>query len=143
MDLKAGTDVKIHLTTQVSQYGTPEQHVFDVMGQMVQMGSGLYLRYIEIEEGQEIPVTIKVEADGTLTLIRAGATRTRLRFGMGERYVTNYTTPQGVIALETVTHKMQVSLKEKPFSGEIDINYDLYLGEEKLGEYKLQLLFTA
>lgn len=143
MDLKAGTDVKIHLETQVTQYAEPEKHVFDVMGQMVQMGSGLYLRYIEVEGDIEIPVTIKVEVDGTITLIRAGETRTRLRFGKGERYVTNYNTPQGVVALETMTNKMQVSLRDQPFSGEIEIHYDLYLGEEKLGEYKLQLLFTA
>lgn len=143
MDLKAGTDVKIHLETQVTQYAEPEKQVFDVMGQMVQMGSGLYLRYIEVEGDIEIPVTIKVEADGTITLIRAGETRTRLRFGKGERYVTNYNTPQGVVALETMTNKMQVSLRDQPFSGEIEIHYDLYLGEEKLGEYKLQLLFTA
>lgn len=42
-----------------------------------------------------------------------------------------------------MTNKMQVSLRDQPFSGEIEIHYDLYLGEEKLGEYKLQLLFTA
>lgn len=66
-----------------------------------------------------------------------------MRFGKGERYVTNYNTPQGVVALETMTNKMQVSLRDQPFSGEIEIHYDLYLGEEKLGEYKLQLLFTA
>ncbi|WP_413488905.1 DUF1934 domain-containing protein [Carnobacterium divergens] len=142
MSLKKITPVNIQLSTTITQYEAVENHTFDVMGQATQMGDTLYVRYKEETEG-ETPVTIKIEPDGTVGLIRAGETRTKLRFGKGERYVTHYTTLQGVVSLETMTNHLQISLMDQPFRGNLEIHYDLYMGKEKLGEYKLQLLFTA
>ena len=41
-----------------------------------------------------------------------------------------------------MTKDLQISYTDKPFSGSVSIEYDLFLGKEKLGDYKLQLLFT-
>ena len=110
------------------------------------MGSTLYLRYEEqgAEKGDgPIPVTIKIEADGTVQLIRAATQRTRLKFNYQEKNHTNYRTPYGMMEIHTFTTNMRVSLKDQPVSGEVAIDYDLFAGEEKLGVYHLRLKFTA
>ncbi|WP_034553048.1 DUF1934 domain-containing protein [Carnobacterium funditum] len=143
MDLSKGMPAKVEIKTTVSQGGSTESFVFNEMGKVVYMNGSYYIRYQETYDEIEIPVTFKLDATGAVTLIRRGETTTRMRFEQGERYKTSYQTPQGVITMETVTHELQISYREQPFSGELQLEYDLYLGQEKLGEHKLQLLFTV
>ena len=100
-------------------------------------------REVQEETGQEVPVTIKIIPDGHVQLIRAGEMRMRLKFGYKERLETAYKTPYGMILIQTFTNELHVSLKDRPASGNIVIAYDLFMGEEKLGEYHLTLDFTA
>lgn len=143
--MKNGTPVQIQLQTEIYQNDDKQEHFFDVEGQLVQMGSTLYLRYQEAgEDGEEpIPVTIKIEADGTVQLIRASKTRTRLRFNYQKENHSNYRTPYGMMEVRTFTNNLRVTLKDQPTSGQVSIDYDLYAGEEKLGVYHLRLAFTA
>lgn len=87
-------------------------------------------------------MTVKIDPAGIVTLTRKGETTTRMRFDKGERFETLYRTPQGTVNIETMTKDLQISYTDKPFSGSVSIEYDLFLGKEKLGDYKLQLLFT-
>jgi uncharacterized beta-barrel protein YwiB (DUF1934 family) len=48
-----------------------------------------------------------------------------------------------MLPVETVTPMLRVRLRERPFSGEVNVDYDLYAGEQLLGNYKLRLQFTA
>ena len=146
MKVKNGTPIQIQLQTEVFQEGQKDEYFFDVLGQLVQVGSNLYLRYQEDAQdgsGDKIPVTIKIEADGTVQLIRAGAQRTRLKFNYQERNSSNYRTPYGMMEINTFTTNMRVSLKDQPLAGEISLDYELYAGIEKLGVYHLRLKFTA
>lgn len=142
--MKNGTPVQIQLQTEIYQDGDKQEHFFDVEGQLVKMGSAIYLRYEESEEGNSpIPVTIKIEADGTVQLIRASETRTRLRFNYQKENHSNYRTPYGMMEVRTFTNNLRVTLKDQPTSGQVSIDYDLYAGDEKLGVYHLRLAFTA
>lgn len=145
MDLSQGTPISIKLRTKVKQQGEVQDFYFDLTGQMVKIGDTLYIRYKEVQEetGQEVPVTIKIIPDGHVQLIRAGEMRMRLKFGYKERLETAYKTPYGMILIQTFTNELHVSLKDRPASGNIVIAYDLFMGEEKLGEYHLTLDFTA
>lgn len=142
-DLSKGMPARIQMEMIISQGGATENYVFDETGKVVQMNGAYYVRYQETYDNVEIPVTVKLDAAGVVTIIRRGETTTRLRFDKGERYETHYQTPQGLIVMETVTRQLQISYTEQPFSGRLQLEYDLYLGQEKLGEYKLQLLFTV
>ncbi|HAP7429555.1 TPA: DUF1934 domain-containing protein, partial [Enterococcus faecium] len=95
------------------------------------------------ETGDEIPVTIKLVPDGHVQLIRAGEMRMRLKFGYKERLETSYRTPYGMIQIATFTKELHVSLKDRPTAGKVRIDYDLFMGPEKIGEYYLTLDFTA
>ncbi|WP_430598497.1 DUF1934 domain-containing protein [Enterococcus sp. AZ177] len=144
MDLSQGTPVSIQLKTVVDQAGEKKNFYFDLDGQIVKIGDTLYIRYKEEqEEGEDVPVTIKVEPDGKIQLIRAGGLRMRLKFAYQERLDTSYKTPYGLFQITTFTRNLRFSLKDQPVAGSILIDYDLYSQTEKIGEYHLELEFTA
>ncbi|KAF1295731.1 hypothetical protein BAU15_04125 [Enterococcus sp. JM4C] len=145
MDLTHGIPVSIQLATKVIQNQEVQDFYFDLTGQVVKMADTLYIRYKEVQEetGEEVPVTIKITPDGRIQLIRAGEMRMRLKFGYQERLETNYQTPYGLLAIHTFTRNLRFSLKDRPISGKIVIDYDLYMAEDKIGEYLLTLDFTA
>jgi len=144
MDLTQGTEISIQLKTEVKQGGETKDFFFDLTGQIVKIGDTLYIRYKEIQEGEEeTPVTIKIEPDGKIQLIRSGELRMRLKFAYQEKIETMYRTPYGLFEITTFTHNLRFSLKDQPVSGSMIIDYDLYSQNEKVGEYHLSLEFTA
>ena len=48
-----------------------------------------------------------------------------------------------MIQIATFTKELHVSLKDRPTAGKVRIDYDLFMGLEKIGEYYLTLDFTA
>ena len=145
MDLSTGVPVSIQLKTIVQQGNEQKDFFFDLEGQLVKMGDTLYIRYKEelLEDTEPTPVTIKIEPDGHVQLIRAGELRMRLRCGYQEKLDTSYRTPYGLLQISTFTHNLRVSLKDQPMSGKILVDYDLYSQTERIGEYHLELEFTA
>ncbi|MEG0550248.1 MAG: DUF1934 domain-containing protein [Vagococcus sp.] len=145
MEERKSIPVVIKVKTEVFQQNELKEYFFEEEGQVVRIGEALYIRYNEVMEGieQPVPVTMKVLPDGSVQLIRAGEVRMRLKFDYQKELETNYQTPFGTMGIRTFTNNIRVSLKDRPFSGNILIDYDLYGGEEKLGVYHLELSFTA
>lgn len=144
MELKNGLPVSIKLATKVTQQQTTEDFYFELAGQLVTIGDTLYIRYQEVQEdGQKIPVTIKIMPDGAVQLTRSGDMRMRLKFIYREMVNTSYNTPYGTMLFSTYTKNLRVSLKDRPASGEIVIEYDLYMADEQIGNYQINLDFTA
>lgn len=145
MDLTQALPIAIHLETITVQEGTRQDFVLDVAGQIVKIGDTLYIRYKETatENMEEVPVTIKILPDGSLQLIRAGEMRLRLKFTYKETNESQYKAPFGMLAFSTYTHDLHVSLTDKPIAGAIALSYDLFMTDQKIGEYQLSLKFTA
>ena len=144
MNIKEGIPAKIKVQTKVTQNNESEDFVFDLLGQVVKMGDTLYIRYKEFQpDGQEAPVTVKVTPDSQVQLIRSGEARMRMRFAYREKLETNYKTPYGMFIISTYAKNLHVSLKDRPFSGIITIDYTLYMKEEKVGDYQMVLEFTT
>ncbi|AQP54348.1 hypothetical protein CBF34_01700 [Vagococcus penaei] len=137
--------IMLHIQTKVYQNNEFTEHDIELSGQMIQIKDVIYLRYNESMEGvdTEIPVTIKLMPDGQVQLIRSGDVRMKLRFVYQQRQETLYHTPFGMLDIATFTTNMRVSLKDNPYSGAIQIDYELFGGEEKIGVYHLNLSFTA
>lgn len=144
---KNSLPISIELRTEIFQEGQLDEHYFNVPGQFVTVGNNVYLRYQEpVQEGETtepVNVTIKIEPDGSVQLIRADEHRMRLRFSYQEENYTNYRTPYGAFQIRTVTSNIRVTLKDRPVSGNVAVDYELYGGEERLGVYHLRLQFTA
>lgn len=64
MDVTNGLPISIKLATKVRQKGEVQDFLFDLQGQMVRMGDTLYIRYKEVQDNEEVPVTIKIMPDG-------------------------------------------------------------------------------
>lgn len=144
MELKNGLPVSIKLATKVTQQQTTEDFYFELAGQLVTIGDTLYIRYQEVQEdGQKIPVTIKIMPDGAVQLTRSGDMRIRLKFIYREMVNTSYNTPYGTMLFSTYTKNLRVSLKDRPASGKIVIEYDLYMADEQIGNYQINLDFTT
>lgn len=145
MDLTHGLPISIHLETKVMQHGETADFLYDLTGQIIKMGDILYIRYKEIQEDtkEEIPVTVKIEPDGSVQLTRSGEIRTRLKFSYHETVETSYRTPYGMFQIQTYTHHLRFSLKDRPISGRVIVDYDLLSMNEKVGEYHFTLSFTA
>lgn len=135
----------IQVKTEVFQENELKEYYFEEKGQVIRIGDALYVRYEEIMEGVDtpVPVTLKINPDGSVQLIRAGDVRMRLTFAYQEERETAYHTPYGAMQIRTFTNKMRVSLKDLPFSGEVTVDYDLFGGSEKIGVYHLSLKFTV
>ncbi|WP_241258963.1 DUF1934 domain-containing protein [Ligilactobacillus pobuzihii] len=139
------TNVMIHLETQSIQEGEVNNLVQDVPGQFFNMGRTIYLRFQEKLSGQDAAmVTFKINGNGEVQLTRqAGQMRSRMFFIANRKIEARYQTPYGMLPLETVTPKMNVSLSEYPDRGQISIDYGLLSNGQKLGQYKIRLHFTA
>lgn len=145
MNYSQGTPISINLRTKVKQNGEEQDFYFDLKGQMVKIGDTLYIRYQEIQKENKnpVPVTIKLMPNGYVQLIRSDEMRMRLNFGFKERLETIYRTPYGILQIETFTKELLISLKDRPTAGNVRIDYDLFMGIEKVGEYYLTLDFTT
>lgn len=145
MEERKSIPVAIKVKTEVFQHNELKEYFLEEEGQVVRIGEALYIRYEEVMEGIEkpVPVTMKILPDGSVQLIRAGEVRMRLKFDYQKKIETNYQTPYGTMGIKTFTNNIRVSLKDRPFSGNVLIDYDLFGGNEKLGVYHLELSFTA
>lgn len=147
MELKNGQGIQVHLETTIHQEGESQQFIFDAPGQLIQMGNTLYIRYHETTSGKEkkepIPVTIKIQPEGNVQIMRGEKKHTRLKFSYEKKVPISYATPQGVFSIESYTPYLHFSLKDQPLHGQLDLHYALYAKENLLGMYELQLTFSV
>lgn len=141
--LKKGLPVEIHMETTHSQDGEVNHHQFEETGRLVEMNGCYYIRYEETHEEGNIPVTVKMEADGVVTVIRRGELTTRLRFDVDRPTGTQYRTPVGNLPIRIETGDVRISYYDQPFSGRVQVDYTLNLGDQQLGAYHLRLRFTT
>lgn len=141
--LKKGLPVEIHMETTLHQNGEVNHHQYTETGRLVEMNGCYYVRYEETHEEGNIPVTVKMEADGVVTVIRRGEWMTRLRFDVDQSTGTHYRTPVGVLPIRIDTQDVRISYYDQPFAGRVQVDYTLNMGDQKLGEYHLRLRFTT
>lgn len=140
---KSGIPISVKLRTKISQDNHHQSFLHESIGQAVRVGENWYIRYEEDREGQQpITVMIKLTSDGSIHLIRNGIQKTKLIFHPKLVTQSNYQTPYGIIVLTNQTHHLSVHFTEEPLSGNIDIYYELFSGEEhSIGKYQLHLEF--
>lgn len=138
-----GLPAEIRMETLLIQQGEMEQHLFEEKGKVLYMNDSYYIRYEEHTEGTTIPVTVKVGADGVVSVIRRGEITTRLRFDIDQWTQSNYPLPTGTIPIRIKTTDLKISYYDRPLAGRVAVDYSLYVGEEKLGDYQLRLRYTT
>lgn len=119
-------DAKFVITTnQYDDHGKVDTIKIESVGNLYNKNDDLYLVYKEKEENVEITTTIKL-SDDKVSVKRFGATNSTMMFKEGEKYTSQYRTPQGIFVIETKTRKLKIDRKEDEYIKiEIDYNIDI------------------
>ncbi|WP_455542059.1 DUF1934 domain-containing protein [Intestinibacter sp.] len=115
-------DININImTTQFNELGEKNIIKSNSEGTLYQKKDHKYIIYKQIEEGEEITTSLKIE-ENQVTIKRFGALNSTLRFKAGHVDTSNYLTPQGTFVIENHTNKLEI-IEEKDIS--IYIDYDI------------------
>lgn len=142
-DLSQGKTVQVKMKTQILQNGEIYNHLTEEMGRLVELNGHYYIRYEEAAKDENYSVTVKITKDGEVHLIRQGKPATRMNFSLNKATEFSYHTPAGMMAMQVDTSRLEFSLKNQPFAGEVFIDYQINTPHQKIGDYKLHLRFTT
>ncbi|CUS26866.1 DUF1934-containing protein [Paucilactobacillus oligofermentans DSM 15707 = LMG 22743] len=138
--IKQKNNVQVKLKTTIIQPEGREEFEFSEPGQFIQMGGAYYLRYTEIQDGIETPVTFKF-MDQSVVLTRHSDNRARFEFQLGKSIATHYQSAYGMMNLSVVTKKMVLNLNENENNGELWVDYELKSVDNVIGKYQIRLQF--
>ncbi|UDM31934.1 DUF1934 domain-containing protein [Lentilactobacillus laojiaonis] len=142
-NISNGTTVQIHLETTIKQDQSNEHFVFDTVGQLVEIGDNIYIRYVEENQDEgDIPVTLKIMKDGSVKITRSSQSRLQLVLQNQKKVSSQYKTPYGILGIDTLTTNLDIKILENPLRGNVNADYMLYNGQELLGNYNIRLQFT-
>lgn len=119
--------------------GESETYEMWLNGQLLEKADSLYLKYEEVQEDNTICTTMKLGQEQAL-IMRTGAVKMRLPLNIVEQQVGHYESEFGSMPLITKTKKM--SFIKQAISGEFHVQYDLQMGGQSVGDYKLDITFT-
>ena len=140
--LMKGMPARILLETTVMQEGEVFKHSFDEMGRIVRMNENYYLRFTESGD-DGVANLIKIAPEGVVQITRHTENKTILEFDEDNHTFTNYATPAGILRMRVETTRMSTSYSQKPFAGEIEVDYEIYMEDDQIGTYQVRLRFTT
>ncbi|WP_429970508.1 DUF1934 domain-containing protein [Fructilactobacillus sp. Tb1] len=135
-------DIHVVVDTKITQDGETESHHFAETGQLAEINNVMYIRYVEHFQGQETPVTFKISGEHHVRLTRKAANDLMLEFVEGEKTKNHYQTPYGKMTIGALAKKVDVDATHKELEGNINVDYELYTNDEKVGDYQIKLHFN-
>ncbi|ETA73988.1 YwiB family protein [Ligilactobacillus equi] len=134
--------VRVHLRTKQVQDGQTTLFNQKFTGELTQKDDKYYLRYIEENENGQAQVILKISAAEVLLTRKQEQLRLQIQLSAGQTLAARYHTAFGKLDLQAQTQKLLIELDEVETKGVIKADYQLYSGQELLGDYKLRLHFT-
>lgn len=140
---ESGKTVKIKLVSSIIPTGGElEKYEMWLEGNCVEKGNNHYLRYEEVQEDLQIQTTIKLNEANSF-IMRRGAVNMRLPLNPDLRENGHYESPFGSLPLVTDTHQLAIEVvQSEKVSGQFKTHYDLIIGGNSVGHYKLDIEFT-
>ncbi|MBM7664745.1 uncharacterized beta-barrel protein YwiB (DUF1934 family) [Solibacillus kalamii] len=140
---ESGKTVKIKLVSSIiPTEGELEQYEMWLEGSCVEKGNSHYLRYEEVQEDLQIQTTIKLNEANSF-IMRKGGVNMRLPLNPDLRENGHYESPFGSLPLITDTHQLAIEVvQSEKVSGQFKTQYDLIIGGNSVGHYKLDIQFT-
>ncbi|MER2049133.1 MAG: DUF1934 domain-containing protein [Solibacillus sp.] len=140
---ESGKTVKIKLVSSIiPTEGELEQYEMWLEGSCVEKGNSHYLRYEEVQEDLQIQTTIKLNEANSF-IMRKGGVNMRLPLNPDLRENGHYESPFGSLPLVTDTHQLAIEVvQSEKVSGQFKTQYDLIIGGNSVGHYKLDIEFT-
>lgn len=140
---ESGKTVKIKLVSSIiPTEGELEQYEMWLEGSCVEKGNSHYLRYEEVQEDLQIQTKIKLNEANSF-IMRKGGVNMRLPLNPDLRENGHYESPFGSLPLVTDTHLLAIEVvQSEKVSGQFKTHYDLIIGGNSVGHYKLDIQFT-
>lgn len=140
---ESGKTVKIKLVSSIiPTEGELEQYEMWLEGSCMEKGNSHYLRYEEVQEDLQIQTTIKLNEANSF-IMRKGGVNMRLPLNPDLRENGHYESPFGSLPLVTDTHQLAIEVvQSEKVSGQFKTHYDLIIGGNSVGHYKLDIQFT-
>ena len=140
---ESGKTVKIKLVSSIiPTEGELEQYEMWLEGSCIEKGNSHYLRYEEVQEDMQIQTTIKLNKSNSF-IMRKGGVNMRLPLNPDLRENGHYESPFGSLPLVTDTHQLAIEVvQSEKVSGQFKTHYDLIIGGNSVGHYKLDIQFT-
>ncbi|MCM3786776.1 DUF1934 domain-containing protein [Neobacillus mesonae] len=127
--------VKLH----IHSVADGEKVIQTFSGEAIRKGTALYVRYEEAEQipgGNKIRNTVKI-TDRSVKLIRHGGVESEQNFELGQRLPGFYKSPYTSFALSTDTKELEIGMSS--MSAKLAFHYDLYVFEEKSGDFAISM----
>ena len=101
-------------------------------GKVFNKNQHIYIVYKEKDEESGIEITnqLKVAQDGSVSVRRMGGHKSLLHFSKDKPYSTVYNTGYGT--MELTFKPIVIKCKQTPQGYKVSLEYDIYMGEEKL-----------
>jgi len=140
---ESGKTVKIKLVSSIIPTGGElEKYEMWLEGNCVEKGNNHYLRYEEVQKDLKIQTTIKLNEANSF-IMRKGGVNMRLPLNPDLRENGHYESPFGSLPLVTDTHQLAIEVvQSEKVSGQFKTHYDLIIGGNSVGHYKLDIEFT-
>lgn len=140
---ESGKTVKIKLVSSIiPTEGELEQYEMWLEGSCIEKGNSHYLRYEEVQEDRQIQTTIKLNEANSF-IMRKGGVNMRLPLNPDLRENGHYDSPFGSLPLVTDTQQLAIEVvQSEKVSGQFKTQYDLIIGGNSVGHYKLDIKFT-
>lgn len=95
--------------------------------------------YEEVQEVGKVRTTVRMGNEEAL-ILRGGAIKMRLPFGLNEKLPGSYDGGIGSLAVTVHTHQLQFEQNEN--HGRFLLEYDLLTGGQLVGKYNLEFIYT-
>lgn len=120
------------------------EYLFEEIGRYACIKGSRYVQFDEKIDGQSVLVTLKINPmDKEVILIRHTQKPTRFVFNNQEETKIHYYTMAGMTELTVHTKRITLTHTDYPTSGNVMIDYQLWMGEQLIGDYAIQLHFTT
>lgn len=120
--------------------GETQTYELWLQGSFIKKSDKMYLRYEEIMEDQAIRTTVKMSNENAL-ILRSGAINMRLPFSTTGKQTGHYDTIYGTLPLQTKTYHLGFEHNEENISGTFNVQYDLIISGQSVGEYTLEIQY--
>lgn len=137
---EARSQVNIKLISTIRPIdGDSESYEMWLTGQLLEKAGSMYLKYEEVQEDKTIRTTMKLGNEQAL-IMRTGAVKMRLPLNIIEQQIGHYESEFGSMPL--VIHTKKMTYTQQAISGDFHVQYDLLMGGQSVGNYKLDITFT-
>ncbi|USS87050.1 DUF1934 domain-containing protein [Fructilactobacillus cliffordii] len=132
--------VHIEGETILHQAGEEEHYRFSAVGQLVQLGTTVYLRFNEDNE-EAVPVTYKIDGSNSLRISRRGESQLTLQLIAGQRTQNVDVTPYGKLQIAAEATAVETEFDLAELRGTVSADYRIFTDDEEVGNHQIRLQF--